>query len=54
MTSRFRIKPSLEAVKTDLIAMFGYPEMTVEDFYDNVRNITVTHYPTVVMCLKMS
>eukprot|EP00800_Vazella_pourtalesii_P021718 TRINITY_DN8191_c1_g1_i3.p1 TRINITY_DN8191_c1_g1~~TRINITY_DN8191_c1_g1_i3.p1 ORF type:complete len:251 (-),score=58.42 TRINITY_DN8191_c1_g1_i3:62-814(-) len=30
-----KIKPSLEAVKTDLIAMFGYPEMTVEDFYDN-------------------
>ena len=41
MTFQCRIKPSLEAVKTDLIATFGYPEMTVEDFYDNVRNITL-------------
>ncbi|KAI6657614.1 Ubiquitin thioesterase OTUB1-like [Oopsacas minuta] len=30
-----KIKPSLTAVKTDLIGKFGYPDMTVEDFYDN-------------------
>lgn len=33
-----RIKTALEKVKDDLIGQFGYPKMTVEDFYENVRS----------------
>ena len=43
-----RIKQSLEAVKNDLIGRFGYPDMTVEDFYDNVHKFRDTY--TLLLC----